>query len=218
MTGLVWLVLCLVQVSSTTPPEELFNINQLRNLAITSDSSFKLDISVSIPIQLPSDAEVSIDLDLPIEINFMNHSIIYKPISIPYFVWPKPFEIDLSGEHNPYKYDYYPEPEDSYSPYFQQRSSRDRIVKKKRKKVKQKKLSKKEMATKEIKHHYRRHKRSLASHAAQHRSELFAIFEHTLNWYGFDGNACLCRAICEMAEVDFLIESPLHEVLEHLLR
>lgn len=63
-----------------------------------------------------------------------------------------------------------------------------------------------------------RNKRSLAVDSALHRSDLFTIVSETLDNYGFDGRSCVCRAVCEMAEMDLLIETVGHEVIEHLLR
>ncbi|KAI2808284.1 hypothetical protein BLOT_006226 [Blomia tropicalis] len=72
--------------------------------------------------------------------------------------------------------------------------------------------------TNAIRYYHRRHKRSLSEASVQHRMDLFTVIEETLNQYGFDGSTCICRAICELAEMEFLIESPAHEVIEHLLR
>lgn len=69
-----------------------------------------------------------------------------------------------------------------------------------------------------LRFYHQRHKRSVAESSAQHRLDLFAVFEETLNQYGVNGQACVCRAICEIAEMELIIESPLHEAVEHLLR
>lgn len=36
--------------------------------------------------------------------------------------------------------------------------------------------------------------------------------------YGFDGHNCIKKAICELAETPLLIETPIHEIIEHILR
>lgn len=35
--------------------------------------------------------------------------------------------------------------------------------------------------------------------------------------FGIDGTACVCRFICQLSHAPLLIETPLHEVLEHVL-
>lgn len=66
-------------------------------------------------------------------------------------------------------------------------------------------------------HHYR-NRRSLAAASAQNRADLFSMISQTMEHYGLDGQACVCRAICELAELEMLIESPIHEIIEHILR
>lgn len=249
----------------------------VRTFAFTSDTSLHFDLNLVIPIPLVGNVTVDIEVDLPLRVRFMNNSIAYKPIKIPYLILPdpKPITIDLrkpdysygnnyySYNQDPYSYDssssaYYA-PDDS-SPYYDSSSSSSdgqtwidanrrnllfsstkktkkspksgkRLPAGKRTKKKSKKYSNKggggdglhanrrsSNFTEAFQYYHRRHRRSVAESSAQHRLDLFTVFEETLNMYGLDGPACVCRAICEMAEMELLIESPVHEAIEHLLR
>lgn len=218
--------------SSTASSNGIIDLSQFRNLAFVSNSTFKLDISFSIPIPMLGDAEVSIDLDATIEVNFLNQSIVFKPVEVPYLIWPeaKPIEIDLTGnqghKYNNYDHDpYYGNEDNSYAPYFQPRNLIDKRIGPIRQMKSSKPIRKRKDSVKGIKNivqqlnkYLRRHKRNVATVSAQHRSDLFTFFEDILAQYGVEGEACICRAVCELVEVDFLIESPLHEIIEHLLR
>ena len=242
--------------------QTLYGMNNLRNLAITTDTTFKLDISISIPIMI-GNVSVMIDMDLDLEVAFMNHSIQYMPIKIPYLIMPeaKPIVVDLTNKyhHNYYGQNAYDDSMYSYdsyygtdqvSPYFESssmggnrryssgsRARRKDDLPKKKSKSKQMygqaigrtrkgpsnrasyyNQQRRRALTEQLSQHYGRHKRSLAAASAQHRADLLNVLATILDRYGLDGQACLCRAICELVEMDFLIESPLHEVLEHLLR
>ncbi|KAI2798934.1 hypothetical protein BLOT_012551 [Blomia tropicalis] len=60
-------------------------------------------------------------------------------------------------------------------------------------------------------------KRSLAAQSNQHRYEIFQSIENSLERYGYNGKQCLLKAICQLAQRELLIETPFHEILEHLL-
>lgn len=108
------------------------------------------------------------------------------------------------------------------------KSKLNKSMKKKKKKKSKKKTSfssitarNLEMArnyTKQAQDHHYRNRRSLAASSAQNRADLFSMISQTMEHYGLDGQACVCRAICELAEMEMLIESPVHEIIEHILR
>ena len=232
----------------------------IRTFAFTSDTSFNFDLNLVIPIPVIGNITVEIEFDLPLRFRFLNSSVAYMPIKIPYFILPdpKPITIDLTHNSNhdqsyysydqdPFNYDSYYAPEYN-SPYYdssqtwvdtnrrnllssgnKKKSTKNLLPNGKRRKSKKnpKQSKKNEFINQQqrgvnfnetFRYYHRRHKRSVAEASAQHRIDLFTVIEETLNMYGFDGQACVCRAVCEIAEMHFLIESPAHEAVEHLLR
>ncbi|KAI1301538.1 hypothetical protein HDE_02976 [Halotydeus destructor] len=63
-------------------------------------------------------------------------------------------------------------------------------------------------------HRMQRHTRAAAN---IHRLDLFTSLASSLSEYGLDGKSCILQSICQLAQAPLLIETPLHEVLEHIL-
>ncbi|XP_054160217.1 uncharacterized protein LOC128958394 [Oppia nitens] len=118
----------------------------------------------------------------------LNDTLILNPITIPYVVMPEAQAAAVPLNYPSFLPNYY-----SYDTYY---------------------------GTANASPYFATHqaiKRSLDAAAAQHRYDLFNSIGDTLERYGIDGRNCIYRAICELATTPLLIESSLHEILEHIL-
>lgn len=77
-----------------------------------------------------------------------------------------------------------------------------------------------EEAVKYLSHHnhyvhsvVKRHTRRIAN---QHRSDILSSVIASLQEFGIDGESCVHRFICQLADSPLLIETPIHEVIHHI--
>lgn len=214
----IWILISKISANNST--ETLININKLRSILFLNDETiFKLDIFFTIPVLWMEGAKSSIDISMSFQMKFTNSNFILKPFNInstagffpDNFLLPNPV---------PDSYESYFD-NDYYLPYFSSNIAENRqSVKLNRPSFKIKSKTMKQhptMANVRKMPEYLRYKRCIEQNSARHQSHIFGIVEQTLDNYGLNGMACISRAICEQFEMELLIESPMHEILKHLL-
>lgn len=214
----IWIFI--TKIFANNSSETLININKLRSILFLNDETiFKLDIFFTIPVLWMDGAKSSIDISMSFQMKFTNSNFILKPLIINSSSGYFPENFFLNPIPETYNYDSYFD-NDYYLPYFSQNNMAEnrQSIKPSRQSLKSKKIKQYSSRAQVGKiPEYLRYKRCIEQNSAKHQSHIFGIVEQTLENYGLDGIACISRAICEQSEMELLIESPMHEILKHLL-
>ncbi|KAF7492166.2 hypothetical protein SSS_08100 [Sarcoptes scabiei] len=173
--------------------------NSIRDLIFSDETIFKLDLSFSIPISFG--LQSTFNLDWSLQFKFLNSSIV-DSLFDDSRIFYESFEFGLNDS--------------SYS-LIDDLDSRSNSKRRTKRNVSMPLLKNRNSSIR-ADVDLRRYQKHFAKMTTSHRLEIFSIIEQTLDGYGFNGQQCICRAICELAEMDLLIESPIHFIIQHLLR